>query len=261
MLSLALEGYLHDTQVENYDVVDLAFKDTVTSNLRLLLFAGHDTTSSTLVYCYHLLATHPEVLFQVRSEHKQAFGKDLSASQLQEGIINRPQRLNELPYIMAVIKETLRLHPLALPMRVGRPGVDLIGDNGEHYLIEGCNIFILTPRVHQNPKYWKEPEKFCLKRWLVNPQDDLYLVEGAWRPFHLKPQSCIGQILALMKLRIALVMTISEFDIRPAYSEWDQLYPSSDVKEMDGDRVYPTEWGAANARPAAGYPCRIALHT
>ena len=259
VLSLALQGYQHETQAENVDAVDQAFKDTVTANLCLFLFAGHDTTSSTLVFCYHLLATHLEILSRVRSEHDQIFGKDQSASQLRDSVLQRPQCLNELPYTMAVIKETLRLHPPSSSMRVGRPGVDIIDEDGRHYPTEGCNVFTLNPAIHRNPKYWKEPEKFIPDRWLVGSQDDLHPVEGAWRPFQLGPRSCIGQSLALMELRVALVMTISEFDVRPAYDEWDELHPTTRIREIDGNRVYPTEKGGGGAHPADGYPCRVSL--
>lgn len=260
VLSLALQSYLHEMQVESSDKVDQAFKDTATANLRLFLFAGHDTTSSTLIYCYHILASHPKALSQIRSEHDQIFGKDRAASRLEQGILDKPQRLNELPYTTAVIKETLRLHPPASSMRSGRSGVDIIDEDGNHYPTEGCYILTLTPAVHRNPRYWKEPEKFCPERWLVGPQDDFHPVEGAWRPFHLGPRNCIGQTLALMELRIALVMTLSDFDVQPAYDEWDKLHPRNSVKEIDGDRVYPTEQGGAIAHPDAGYPCRVTLH-
>lgn len=62
-----------------------------------------------------------------------------------------------------------------------------------------------------------------------------------------------------MELRVALVMTISEFDVRPAYDEWDKLHPSTRIREIDGNRVYPTEKGGGGAHPADGYPCRISL--
>jgi len=42
------------------------FKEMVIPQLRMFLYAGHDTTSSTLLYCYHLLSKHPDVL--TRSE-------------------------------------------------------------------------------------------------------------------------------------------------------------------------------------------------
>lgn len=68
---------------------------------------------------------------------------------------------------MAVIKETLRLHPPSSSIRAGRPEVDIIAEDGQHYPTEGCNVFTLSPALHRNPKYRKEPETFNPDRWLV----------------------------------------------------------------------------------------------
>lgn len=70
-----------------------------------LTFAATDTTSSALSRMFHLLATHPEIQEKLREELITATekGEDLDYSSL-----------DELPYLDAVCKETLRL-------RVSRP--------------------------------------------------------------------------------------------------------------------------------------------
>jgi sterigmatocystin biosynthesis cytochrome P450 monooxygenase len=261
VLSLALRCYLDENPTTAGRRLDASFQKAAAANIRLFLFAGHDTTSSTLIYCYHLLSSHPKVLARVRSEHDRVFGTKLTASQLKERIVERPHHLNELPYTMAVIKETLRLNPPASSIRMGLPEVDIVDEYGQRYPTEGCHVFMINGALHRNPKYWKNAEQFVPDRWLTEVEDDMHPVEGAWRPFQLGPRSCIGQTLAIMELRVALVMTIREFHIRPAYEEWDAMHPSSRIKTIDGDRVYPMEMGGGGAHPADGYPCRVTLTT
>ncbi len=257
IISLVLDRYLEEEQVQDRALPKKAFKKVATSQLRLFLFAGRDTTSSTLLYCYHLLATHPKELSRLIAEHDQVFGTDIS--QVHEMISQDPQRLNQLPYTSAVIKEVLRLFPPAASMRQGRPGADIIDEEGRRYPTEGCNVWALTLAIHHNPKYWKEAESFIPDRWLVGPEDPLYPVKGAWRPMEFGPRSCIGTTLALLELRIALVMTIREFHITPAYDEWDASHPRNGIKTFNGNRAYQAEKGGGGAHPADGYPCRVVL--
>lgn len=255
VLSLVLRGYIKENP--NARLVDDAFKAAATANIRLFLFAGHDTTSSTLLFCYYRLAKHPEALSLVQAELDRVLGTGDPSLKIAEN----PQLVNELTYMTAVIKETLRLHSPASSMRVGVRGLSLIDDEGRAYPTEGCNIFTLMPALHRNPQYWKEPETFIPERWLVGPEDELYPVPGAYRPFQMGPRNCIGQTLALMELRIVLAMTLREFNISPAYDEWDKLHPTNGIKHIDGNRVYPAEVGGSGAHPPDAFPCRVTLRT
>ena len=102
--------------------IDRHFADYATYQIRLFLFAGNDTTSSTIVYTFHLLSKHPDVLAKTRQEHDLVFGD--SPSKAGTLLKERPTLLNQCSYTMAVIKETLRLYPPASTMRSGAPELD-----------------------------------------------------------------------------------------------------------------------------------------
>lgn len=257
VIALALRQYLKE-KTNRYMARSLKeFKREVAPQLRVFLFAGRDTTSSTLLYIFYLLSKHQDALAKVRAEHDNVFGKD--HHQAQNRVRKDAQLLNQLPYTVAVIKETLRLFPPSASMREGRPGVEIIGDDGQRYPTAGCNVWTLTVALHHNGKHWKEVESFIPERWLVGPDDPLYPVKGSWRAFEFGPRSCIGQTLALLELRIVLVMTLREFDITPAYDEWDGLHPRDSVKQVNGNRAYQAEKGGGGAHPADGVPCRVTL--
>ncbi|KKK22293.1 aflN/ verA/ monooxygenase [Aspergillus ochraceoroseus] len=259
VISLALKQYLKEQSNGDTRQSLEAFKRQVAPQLRVFLFAGRDTTSSTLLYTFYLLAKHPEILERVRREHDEVFGTDIKKAQ--SCIAEDPQLLNKLPYTLAVIKETLRLFPPSASMREGRPDVEIVGDDGRRYPTAGCNVWTLTVALHHNSNHWPEVESFIPERWLVGPEDPLYPAKGAWRAFEFGPHSCIGQTLALLELRIALAMTLREFNITPAYDEWDRLHPRDTIKEVNGHRAYQMEKGGGGAHPADGLPCRVTLRT
>ena len=255
VVSLALDSYMAE-QVDGRSIkeMDKTFKAYATAQVRLFLFAGHDTTSSTLCYCFHLLSSHPEAKAKLRAEHDSVLGTDLS--EVPSLLSKNPNLLNQLPYTLAVIKETMRLFPAASSMREGAAGVSIVDEAGDRYPTEGVYVWILHLAIQRNPKYWKEPDSFIPERWLVGPEDPLYPMKGAWRPFEFGPRNCIGQTLVTMDLRTVLAMTVREFDIYAAYQEWDLLHPSGKaVKTVRGERAYQIEKGGAH--PADGFPCRV----
>ena len=118
--------------------LDQSFRQFITRNVRMLLFADHDSSSSTICYCYHLLYTTPACLAKIRAERDLIFGTDLSS--VSTAISKSPHLLNQLPYTSAIIKKTLRLFPPASNLRDGAPGVDLVDDDGTRYPTENTLV-------------------------------------------------------------------------------------------------------------------------
>lgn len=189
---------------------------------------------------------------KVRAEHDAVFKsvKDTAAQLRKE-----PHLLNRIPYTTAVIKEAMRLFPPASAMRGGEPGKQLRDDRGNLYTTEDMQLWILHSALQRHPKYWPYPLEFRPERWLVGPEDPLYPTRGGWRPFEHGPRNCFGQTLAMHDVKITLVLTAREFEIRNAFDEWDSLHPTKKIKHVNGERAYQTQSGGAH--PADGYPCRI----
>lgn len=119
-VDLALELYTKENGGRtgaSATTMDAEFRKAATDNLLILLFAGYDTTSSTLCYCHKLLGEHPRTLAAARKELDEVFGVDTSAGdQLKENLF----LVNKLGYLLAVIKEILRLWPPASTVKLGR---------------------------------------------------------------------------------------------------------------------------------------------
>ena len=257
VLDLALDTYLKSQRdcTKQNDGVNQTFKTLAISQVRTFIFAGHDTTGSTICYIFHILSSYPDVRRALVAEHDCLLGPDYhhAAAQIAEG----PRLLNQFSYTNAVIKETLRLYPPASSTRGGEPGYVLPGPKGLGFPTDGLFIWSNAYTIQRDPAYWPEPDKFIPERWLVEEGHRLYPVKGAFRPFEFGPRNCIGQELAMLELKIVLILTAREFKISSVYEEWDRLHPSEGPKTVDGERAYQILAGAAH--PSDGLPCRVRL--
>ena len=256
VISLALEGYLEQKRSQKPPpTLDPIFKAHATCQIRTFLFAGHDTTSSTICHIYYLLSKNPSSLEKLRGEHDSVLGRDLDAAGML--ISDNAHLLNQLTYTLAVIKESMRLFPPASGIREGVDGVSITDDNGEAYPTGKTMVWILHQAMQRDPKYWKQPDDFIPERWLVGPEDPLYPVNGAWRPFEYGPRNCIGQGVVMVQLKVVLAFTLREFDVQDAYKEFDELNPRAGCKTVEGERAYQIEQGGAH--PADRFPCRVSF--
>ncbi|KAF2679221.1 cytochrome P450 monooxygenase [Lentithecium fluviatile CBS 122367] len=261
IISLTLKEYLKENNLSTSTTLSPSFLKLAGAQLRLFLFAGHDTTSSTLIYCYHNLSSNPRTLVLLRAEHDSVFGSSTSntVSTVAAAITANPNLLNALSYTLACIKETLRLFPPASAMRVGSPDVSIVDDDGKVFPTDGCWVWAMQLALHRNPKYFPDPNSFLPERWLANPSDPLYPPKGAWRPFEFGPRNCLGQTLAVTELKIVLALTVRRFDVRQSYEAWDGEKGIRGRREVQGERAYQVEGGGGGAHPSERYPCTVAV--
>jgi cytochrome P450 len=197
-----------------------AFFDSMLQNVKIFMLAGHDTTTATICYALEMLARHPREVAKLRDEHDSAFGKDLGS--VTDIIQSSPETLNKLPFTLAVIKECLRLFPLAVTVRQGSSSFNL-NKGGTSWPTEGFHVQTAGWNIHSDPKYWQRVNEFVPDRWLSGKEDSLHPIRNAWRPFEHGPMNCIGQDFALLVIKIAAIMASREFDVECAWEEWDEV--------------------------------------
>jgi cytochrome P450 len=117
VIDLALETYLKENNVDDTSKLDPKFKDAALRNIKIFIFAGHDTSSSSICYCHYQLSQHPTALARLRKECEDIFGKDMSKTG--DMIKADPYLLNKMKYGDAVVRETLRIFPPANTVRIG----------------------------------------------------------------------------------------------------------------------------------------------
>lgn len=160
----------------------------IRDELRTLLIAGHETTATTF-------AAALEELHRPENAHVRArLLAELAAAS------DAPEELARLPYLGAVIDETLRLHPVVemVLRRLKRPW-----RLGDHELPVGTAVGVALPLVHRRADLYPDPTRF-------EPQRMLDRKPGAseFVPFGGGNRRCLGAALSLYELRIALAVTL-----------------------------------------------------
>jgi cytochrome P450 len=171
---------------ERSDVLSLLIRaeeldeESLLDQLTTLLMAGHDTSTTALVWAVERLVRHPRALARAREDDA---------------------------YLDAVVKETLRLRPVlpAVTRRASRP-VELAG----HQLPAGVTVMPCVRLAHLSPEHYSDPEVFRPERFLEG--------EGGgytWIPFGGGPQRCIGATFAMVQMRIVLRTVLAEAELLP----------------------------------------------
>ena len=121
-----------------------------------LFAAGIETTSAILDWAMSELLANPRVLAKLRAELDQVVGLERCVNHLD---------IPHLPYLEAVVKETLRMHP-AVPLLVPHMPSEMCRVGG-YTIPKGARIFVNAWAIGHDPEVWKDPEVFMPERFLV----------------------------------------------------------------------------------------------
>ncbi|KAF2104677.1 cytochrome P450 [Rhizodiscina lignyota] len=177
-----------------------------------LQIAGTDTTANTLTFLVWAVAKRPEIQLRLAQEVAVVREEELN-----------DVRLSQLPFLDAVIQETLRLYPAvgsSLLRVVPRGGADLCG----YAIPEGTTVGTTAYTIHRLSSVWgPDAEKFRPERWLEYAEKGISGVsdeaKAAFNPFGGGSRSCLGLHLAMMELRIAVAMFYREFKVSMKVAE------------------------------------------
>uniref|UniRef100_A0A803PWD7 Cytochrome P450 n=1 Tax=Cannabis sativa TaxID=3483 RepID=A0A803PWD7_CANSA len=172
--------------------------------------AGTDTTAITTEWALAELINNPKVLGKARQEIDRVVGKTR--------LVGESDSPN-LPYIQAIIKETLRLHP-PLPL-LERKCVKQC-QIGEYIIPENAMLFVNNWAMARDPKTWESPMDFRPERFLVESNEGGELKMGPidvkgnnfqLLPFGAGRRMCPGVNLATQMLPALLANIIQCFDL------------------------------------------------
>jgi len=170
-----------------------------------LFLAGHETTATTLAWCFYLLDQVPEAAARVRAEAMALGGTP--------GI----EDLAALPFTRAVVEETLRLYPpIPLLAREAAHGTTIAG-----FPVRRGDLVMAVPwLLHRHRKLWPAPDAFRPERFLPDvPRPPRH----GFIPFGLGPRVCTGAAFAMAEMVIVLATLAPHF--APALAPGAVVFP------------------------------------
>ncbi|CAL5432146.1 unnamed protein product [Camellia sinensis] len=167
-----------------------------------LFIAGSDTSAITTEWAMAELLRNPSLLQKCRQELLQTIGTQQTNPLKESDVLS-------LPYLQAIVKETMRLHPpvpLLLPYKA-RNDVELLGFT----IPKDTQVLVNAWGIGRDPEYWDNPTSFVPERFLdcgvdYKGRDFEYIPFGAGR------RICPGIPLAIRMVHLMVGSIVQAFD-------------------------------------------------
>jgi len=189
----------------------------VVDQMSSIIFAGHETTSTTLAWCLWELSKNHAIQDKVRAEiamYTQNYAGEAVPVTEYDG----------MEYTVAFIKEVFRFHPIVPKLRrqAGKdlvvPLAEAIQDKDGNVLHQVClrkgvKIFTNIAAYNRHPDLWgPDPHVFRPERWLDMKEDKVkFGVYGNLGIFGAGIHACIGWRFALYEIQTFLIASLRDF--------------------------------------------------
>ncbi|KAI8144334.1 cytochrome P450 [Fennellomyces sp. T-0311] len=199
---------LIDTQSAS-DTEDRLAAETIAQETVLFLMAGSETTSNGMGFALIELMKNKRVFSELR--------KEIDSVQLKEGQeLLEENQLKHLPYLNAVINESMRLNSIVAIGIERMPDEDTVLD-GRLLVPKGTILHCNFYHAQIDPVYWPRAEEFIPERWLEG--SDIPADTEAFFPFSIGSRNCIGKGFALQEMRLALGNLVKLYDFEAIAKE------------------------------------------
>ncbi|GAB9473893.1 Cytochrome p450 [Globisporangium polare] len=186
-----------EMEADGANVLDLP---TLRSIVTASVFAGRDTTSSTILYSFYSLAQYPEQQDKILEELK---GVDINSLTYDD--------VKKLKYLDAFVWETLRLYPTT-PTNFKQAAEDDYLPDGT-FVPAGTEILWSSYYIgRNNAKLWGEDQlEFRPERWLeMKTRPTMY----EYPLFQGGPRICPGMNMALLETKIFIAILLQKFHVK-----------------------------------------------
>jgi unspecific monooxygenase len=159
-----------------------------------ILFAGHETTATTLAWAFYQIHQHPDILKKLQQELDSL------------GDNPNPMEIAQLPYLTAVCQETLRMYPVipVLFPRIAKSSVKIAGYEFDAETTFMPSIYL----VHYQENLYPHAEQFKPERFLERQYSP-----GEYLPFGGGSRRCLGYALAQLEMKLVLATVLSKYQL------------------------------------------------
>ncbi|XP_009388239.2 trimethyltridecatetraene synthase-like [Musa acuminata AAA Group] len=183
------------------------------------MFAGStDTVTVTIEWAVSEILKRPETFDKATEELDRVIGR---------GRWVEEEDVHRLPYIEAIVKETMRIHPVA-PLLVPRLSREHTTVDG-YDIPAGTGVLVNVWAIGRDPAVWDAPEEFRPERFVGSPID----VKGhhfELLPFGAGRRMCPGNSLGLKMVHLSLANLLHGF-------KW-RLPPGMTAEELNMDEIF-----------------------
>ncbi|GAB4850034.1 hypothetical protein Ancab_029332 [Ancistrocladus abbreviatus] len=164
-----------------------------------LIAGGTESSAVTVEWAISELLRDPAVVTRVLEELDQVIGRERWVEE---------KDIPNLPYLRAIVKETMRLHPVApfLVPRIAREDIQIVG----YDIPEGTRVLVNTWTIQRDPTIYENPEEFRPERFIGKAIDvkghDFELL-----PFGSGRRMCPGYSLGLKVIELSLLIFCMDF--------------------------------------------------
>jgi cytochrome P450 len=200
---------------EGGKMTDLQLRDEAVT----MFVAGHETTANALAFALMLLGDHPDIDARAHLEiEAELKGKGATA-----------EDVPRLPFLEAIVKETLRLYPPA--HIIGREATRDLA-LGKWSIPKGASVLMSPWALHHEPEFWPDPHSFRPDRWLDGSADRV--PKNAYLPFGGGPRVCIGNHFAMMESILILATLLARARFERASTDAVQLQAAITLRPRTG---------------------------
>ncbi|KAJ4755264.1 hypothetical protein LUZ62_028136 [Rhynchospora pubera] len=184
--------------------------ETITdTNIKGLIFdlftAGTDTSSIITEWALTEMIKNPQVLKRAQEEMDEVIGRE---RRLEESDISN------LPYLQAVVKEAMRLHP-STPLSLPHFSYEECEVNG-YYVPKNTRLLVNIWAIGRDPDTWEDPLEFKPERFLSGPTAKVDPLGNYFEliPFGAGRRICAGKLAGMVFVQYFLGTLVHSFDWR-----------------------------------------------
>ena len=174
--------------------------EQVRDEMMTLLFAGHDTTTSTVSFMFYELGRAPHLAERLQAEQRELLADGpLSAAQMMSG---------ELAELEMTLEETLRKYP---PAWIGpRKAIESFEFEGQA-VPANAYVNYCSWASHHLPDVFEQPT--CFDPGRFGPERKAKLPKGAYIPFGGGSRTCIGMRFGQLEVRTIATLLLRHFTL------------------------------------------------
>ncbi|CAM0951618.1 unnamed protein product [Alopecurus aequalis] len=178
--------------------------DALNCFLSDLFISGAETNSITVEWTMAELLRQPAVMSKVRDELREALGSKRHPDESDIG---------KMPYLRAVVMETMRLHP-ASPLMMPHEAMADGAEVGGYEVPKGTKVIVNLWAIMRDPATWTQPEDFVPERFLGADVDFRGKDQVEFMPFGAGRRACPGTPMATRVVTLILASLLHAFEWR-----------------------------------------------